>query len=203
MNHYKQSVVLEYVEFIFKLLLLDHQDVSKEVLNGNKIDQIISARILEDKNLSEMVHKFIIHSHEIACNRDSPVCIKHFPKPGSNRTYINSCGFPVYKRHTEQDHYEEAAIFRGLLVSDNELMLCFHQAIIEALYIPRQLRGLFTILTIENGSAAQIYELYNKEMQQDFIEQATLSLFGLPYVPMIHNLELETDVGEYRSFFEA
>ncbi|PVU92602.1 hypothetical protein BB560_006047 [Smittium megazygosporum] len=44
-------------------------------LNGDEIGQIISARIPEDQNLSEMVHKFMIHSHGIAYNRDSSVCI--------------------------------------------------------------------------------------------------------------------------------
>ncbi|PVU84856.1 hypothetical protein BB560_007251 [Smittium megazygosporum] len=60
-------------------------------------------RIPEDQNLSEMMQRFIIHSNEIACNRDPSVCIKHFPTPVSNRTYIYSCRFPVYRRHTQQD----------------------------------------------------------------------------------------------------
>ncbi|PVV01135.1 hypothetical protein BB560_004457, partial [Smittium megazygosporum] len=252
MKYYKQSVVIEYVEFTFQLLLLDPK-TSAKVLNGDEIGQIIYARIPEDKNLSEMVNKIMIHSHGIAYNRDPSVCKKHFPTPVSNRTcHINIelvsnvnliifrknlrfpsvTGLPIYLKNQKQvifnkvdeiqqalgvslitvdghtfGSYQEADIFRGLLVSDNEWMLCFQEAINE-------------------GSVAQIYKLYNQEMQQDFIEQgmdnkqstvallqelqsrfilmrATLSQFGLPDVPMIRNLELEIDVGEYRSFVEA
>ncbi|PVV00626.1 hypothetical protein BB560_004987, partial [Smittium megazygosporum] len=305
----------------------NYKDVNKKH-RAIRASRKISRKIPEDQNLSEMVHKFIIHSHGIACNRDSPVSrsipqrqfqierisiVVDFLCTGDilNKTsmlfhitpqllkmarcHINielasnvnlimyiyknmfkgpymtrflvifnkvdeiqqALGSPVlplelyFSRLPELNNYsyaefyenyivvnpnkvprsvfdghtfgsyQEAVILRGLLVSVNEWMLCFQEAISEALYRHRQLRGLFTILAIDNGSAAQVYELYNQEMLRDFIEkgmdneqstvallqelhgrfilmEATLSQFGLSDVPMIHNSELETDIAHMR-----
>ncbi|PVV02039.1 hypothetical protein BB560_003518 [Smittium megazygosporum] len=227
----------------------------------------------DNKNLSEMVHMFMIHSHGSEFNRDSPVCINHSPKPVSNRTYINSCGFldkvfvskdpgPIcncatnslgkskififnkvdeiqqalgnavlplelyFSRSSELNNYLYSEIYKNFIVvnpnkvpksvSNWEVLVRINRYII---YFDGHTFGSYQDADIYRG-------LLVSEMRQDFIEQgmdneqsnvallqelqsrlilmaATLSQFGLPGVPMIHNLELETGVVEYRSFVEA
>ncbi|GJR83724.1 uncharacterized protein Tco_0154509, partial [Tanacetum coccineum] len=113
------------------ICLFLHKD--DKVPNVEQIDQYISAEIPdpnEDPDLYKLVSDFMMHG---PCGEDDPnqacmvdrKCTKHFPKPFTQHSSVDSEGYPVYRRRDNRNHVDKTGhkLHNGYVIPYNVMLL--------------------------------------------------------------------------------
>ena len=80
-----------------------------KIINVEAIDKLISAELpdnIADPVLYRLVGKYMLHGPCQAHDKDAPCmhegrCTKYFPKKYNNRTVLDECGYPTYRRRND------------------------------------------------------------------------------------------------------
>ncbi|XP_074377572.1 uncharacterized protein LOC141719090 [Apium graveolens] len=99
------------------MLIWPHPDVRSKIVS--QIDALVSVEIL-DKDTNHIgyaaVSNYMIHGPCRVVNTYSPCmvkgrCMRHFPKRFNGNTYIDDCGFPIYRRRNTGRNVKKKGVF--------------------------------------------------------------------------------------------
>lgn len=151
------------------MCLFLHKD--DKVPNVEQIDKYISAEISdsnEDPDLYRLVSDFMMHG---PCGEDEPnqvctvdrKCTKHFPKNFTQRSSVDSEGYPVYRRRDNGNHVEKNGhkLHNGYVIPYNATLLKRYQCHINVEWCNQTGSIKYLFKYINKGPdrvSAQLYE---------------------------------------------